>query len=180
MMNTKILRFIGYHMGYSDYPSFEDALREVSVEKRKSSHWIWYVVPYDRPSKTHGDAFVLRTRRDIASFLENDYLRGNYTSIMGSIADILEPLATPQEFHRFASEVDLKKMYLSARMFAPYVSIVRSYDDVREVCGRVTTALERYVQAKTNHDGMVGRQTVLLRSICADIRAQLHKKPVAP
>lgn len=141
MMNTKILKFVGYHMGYSLSPSFADALYEITVDKRKSGHWIWYIIPYDKPSSTHGSDFVLSDASEVEAFLRNDYLRMNYIHMLCAIGCRLREIPV-SEYDEFLSSVDLKKIYASAVLFGRNAD---AFEDVRKVCKHMEGVLGPYL-----------------------------------
>ena len=123
------------------YPSYKQALYEITVKKRKESHWIWYIVPYDQPSKQHKDLFVLN-ETNVPSYLHNEQLRNNFINIMNAIHDVLAENTT-EDYEQIITQIDLKKIYGSAVLFKK--NSPSSYNDVIDVCDKMIHVLRNYI-----------------------------------
>lgn len=142
--NQKLDSFIRYHHGFQDNPNFKQAYHEVSVLKQKQTHWIWYIIPYDKCSHRFGDLFALSNSKDVNDFANNTYLKNNYITIMSAIYEHLVTIST-EEYDSFISVVDLKKIYESALLF-------RNFIDMNNVCDNIISVLKEYV---TQQDDMI-------------------------
>lgn len=139
-MCSKWTKFIEFNKGlHASFPSFEDALKEVLVDKKKSSHWIWYIVPYDKPSKTFGTDFIIESIY-VDDYLDNTYLRRNYLTIMRAIVKQLETINFG-EYSDFIHNHDLKKVYESALMFKE----TKKYIPIKQTCVQVVNILDNYI-----------------------------------
>lgn len=142
--NKKLDSFIRYHHGFQDNPNFKQAYHEISVLKQKQTHWIWYIIPYDKCSHRFGDLFALSNSKDVNDFANNTYLKNNYITIMSAIYEHLVTIST-EEYDSFISVVDLKKIYESALLF-------RNFIDMNKVCDNIISVLKEYV---TQQDDMI-------------------------
>lgn len=135
--------FLKYQNGdVQGYPSYEKAFHEISVDKKKTTHWIWYIVPYDLPSKQHTDLFVLK-ENNISLYLQKDQLRNNYIEIINSISDVLAEKML-EEYEQIMSRIDLNKVYRSAILFKKNCS---SFDqDIINACNRIINLLKEYIE----------------------------------
>lgn len=124
------------------YPSYQRALYEITVQKKKITHWIWYIIPYDQPSRQHKDLFVLN-EKNVSLYLQNEQLRNNYIEIMNAIHDVLEE-NTIEEYEHIITQIDLKKIYGSAVLFKN--NCPSSYDEVISVCNKVIYILTDYIK----------------------------------
>jgi len=116
----KFKHFIEYQNGMNkNYPSFEKALYEILVEEKKSTHWIWYIIPYDRPSKQFGDLFLINSK-DVVEYLQNVELRNNYLTMMTSIFTTMSKKEHWYNYNEVMSSVDIKKVIVSAKLFKDY------------------------------------------------------------
>lgn len=147
-MNERVMfeHFLKYQNGdVRGYPSYEQALHEIIVKKRKYTHWIWYIVPYDQPSRQHGDLFVLKDI-DVPLYLQNEQLRNNYIEIMSTIHDILTE-KTLDEYEDVMTKIDLKKVYGSAVLFRNNtLASCSSNKDVINACDKVIYVLTDYIK----------------------------------
>jgi len=133
--------FLKYQNGeINGCPSFKKALHEITVNKKKLSHWIWYIVPYDFPSLTHQDLFVLQ-ERNVKFYIENHTLRNNYIDIMNAIYILLRNTDI-YKFDTIISRTDLKKIYGSATLFKN--NIDPSENKIINICQKIIVLLDLY------------------------------------
>lgn len=146
----KLDSFVKYHLGFQDNPNFEQAYHEISVKKQKQTHWIWYIIPYDKCSHRFGDLFALLNSKEVNDFANNTYLKNNYITIMSAIFEHLSTIST-DEYDSFISVVDLKKIYESALLF-------RNFVDMNEVCDNIISVLKEFV---AQNDAMTKNKRLL-------------------
>lgn len=141
--------FLKYQNGeVHEYPSYAHALYEITIHKKKMSHWIWYIVPYDLPCKQHKDLFVLN-EKGVSFYLQNEQLRTNYIEIMNEIYKVLTKVKL-EEYEDVMSRIDLKKVYRSALLFKK--ECPSSDEDTINVCARIIHLLKDYVEQREKED----------------------------
>lgn len=148
MMTEKSALFVKYHKGFEIFPSFDEALRELVVDKKKQTHWIWYIIPYDKPSKMYGSIFQL-TPNDVNTYVQNEYLRINYISIMYAVHQQLSAIQCCA-YDNFIPNHDLVKIYESALFFKTYSSHV----DINNICSKIEKLLEPYIAMLQKQNNM--------------------------
>lgn len=148
MTKEKIELFVKYQKGFDDIPSFDNALQELIVEKKKQTHWIWYIIPYDKPSKMYGSTFQL-TPNDVDTYVQNEYLRINYISIMYAVHQQLSAIQCCA-YDNFIPNHDLVKIYESALFFKTH----SSHADINNVCSKIENMLEPYIATLQKQNNM--------------------------
>ena len=134
--------FLKYQSGaVRGYPSYKTALHEITVEHKKSSHWIWYTIPYDHPSRQHGDLFVVN-KKDVPFYLQNTQLNQNYIEMMRAIYELLKD-EDSVNYENFISGIDLNKIYYSAILFRKNCSSANN--EVTNVCDKIKNLLHSYI-----------------------------------
>lgn len=143
--------FLKYQNGdVPEYPSYRQALHEIVVDNKKSTHWIWYVIPYDKPSRQHDDLFVIKDK-EVPLYLQNTQLRNNYIEILDAIFNVLRKTHI-DEYNHIMSDIDLKKVYESAILFKKN-AVPNRDEDVIDVCDKIITVLTDFiVKANQNNN----------------------------
>ena len=124
MTSTIIEDFVQYHKGYGILPnntiapSFEKALNEIKKGK-KVSHWAWYIIPINKPSRTFRHKFALENEEQIEEYISTPLLYHNYINFLTSV---IEQLKETEPIDLLNSQVDVNKLYESASLFNKYSS----------------------------------------------------------
>lgn len=116
----KIRDFLAFHNGdglFADgtpAPGFSIALAEIQ-NGRKSSHWIWYVLPITRSSNAFGDRFALSDADHVAAYVTNATLRDHYVAMLQALSAQMDSGVPPNVL--LATQTDASKALESARLF---------------------------------------------------------------
>lgn len=109
----KLDDFKRYQNGTPDFPSFEEALKEIK-NGRKTGHWSWYVFPTDKASRAFGNLFKLSDQEAIA-YMQDKTLHNRYVRFMREVSRQLNQGVDARTL--LMSNVDVRKAHDSAALF---------------------------------------------------------------
>ena len=145
--------FVQYHKGYGILPndtiapSFEKALNEIKNGK-KISHWVWYIIPINKPSRTFKHKFALENEEQMKSYISNPLLYNNYITFLTTVVEQLKEI---EPIDLLNSQVDVNKLYESVSLFNKYSS---NDGTLFQLTSKIRTLLSDKIYYKPKHPFM--------------------------
>ena len=152
-MSTIIEDFVQYHKGDGFLPndtiapSFETALNEIKNGK-KISHWAWYIIPINKPSRTFKHKFALEKQEQIEEYISNPLLYNNYIIFLTTV---IEQLKEIEPIDLLNSQIDVNKLNESVSLFNKYSS---NNDTLFQLTSKIQTLLSDKIYYKPKHPFM--------------------------
>lgn len=122
-------------------PDFFQAFKELNDGKKKS-HWSWYILPSNKPSRTFGTKFMLNQSERML-FLTDRTLRYRYYIILKVICEHLKQGKNVLEL--LMSKKDVMRCYDSALSFYDSAVILNDIK-IKDMIETVLLALDPFVE----------------------------------
>jgi len=145
--------FVQYHEGNGILPndtiapSFEKALSEIKNGK-KVSHWAWYIIPINKPSRTFKHKFALENEKQMKAYITNPFLYNNYIIFLTTVVEQLKEI---EAIDLLNSQVDVNKLYESVSLFNKYSS---NDNTLFQLTLKIRTLLSDKIYYKPKHPFM--------------------------
>ena len=119
-----IQRFIDAHYnGYNGYSNFKQAHEEIKKNKKKITHWMWYIFPQiDGLGKTNmSTLFSIKTIEEAKSFLDNNIVGSNLKEITNSLLKI-----EGKTLDKIFGDIDSTKLLSSMTLFSKIYELTKN------------------------------------------------------